>query len=472
MDADELPFTAEEEALDYKLGKMKFKIKLPGRQSISTSFKEEPSAAALPTPKATAATSPIQQEKEELPKTSPPPETTTSTTTAPPTLSLKVRIGLPKKETSTSEATKKDEPKKEEVKQVKEDPDLQTRKRAKIKVVTTRNLNLSNETLNFDPANNIRSSDWDSRVVLDDEPLIETLEKVVPYDVQGESPQPLDKGKNTVVIWATMPDDSTRFSFNICKTSSYQVNVPETVVLYQFGPRENKQAILQSSLMNQFWSTDVDRSIKGFPIEKGKQFQLRLTFCVQGIAVYLDGRLVSEFANRYGAIDHNKDLFLVVPTTDEVDTEPEKVIVHRVWWGYTVPTTIVPTTMKKRLAFTPETKPQEPLPRGKSNPGPQHQPSDDAIADCALFIAGLPKNDTAESELRRIFEHYQVDSIDNKLCLVADPAKGQGVVKLQNSTHVTTAINYLNTSRMLPGADSNLIVVAAKKRQVPAWFQC
>lgn len=341
-------------------------------------------------------------------------------------------------------------------------------KRPKVlKVVNPISMSLPEQILlDYDAKYDLSVKEWDSSK---DPPLIQKLENVDPTLIRNETTKEFEidtTKKNTLVIWATMPLESEKFSFHIALSESYKPTDPDTTFIYHLQARDrpklNKQSIIQNSLVNKTWSADVDRSIKGFPIEKNKPFQLRFTFCPQGIAVYLDGRLVTEFQYRYGAISSGSTLYLIVTNKDEQYHDVERVNIHRVWWGYAIPH--VPGTNKKKIAFASLEKAVS-----ASFNRPQSSIMEDAPADRALFIAGLPKDGSAETELSRIFEHYQVDTVNGRLCLSVDTSKGQGVVKLQNARNVETAIKYLNNIRTLFGG--TLVVIPAKRKQVPVWFE-
>ena len=321
--------------------------------------------------------------------------------------------------------------------------------------------------LEHDLKNNVHSTDWDSRAT--EEPLKVKLDDLRLFD--SASPE-LEEGNNTVVVWATMPTDSERFSFILARNSSHLLDDPQTTFYYRFDALDDatsQRKIVQSARGNDAPISQADESIKVFPFERNRQFQLRLVLCTQGVAVFLEGRFVSEFAYRPSLTPTGTSLHFICLTKDEQSGARESIVVNRVWWGRTAPQVPIPGTTKRRLAFE-AAAPDVARPLSALSGGGGSR-TDDGPADRTLFIAGLPKDATTEQELRRLFEHYQVDSTsDGRICIAADPVRGQGFVKLQNVRNMEMAINYLNNITIPSG--STLVVQQARRKQVPNWFYC
>ena len=96
--------------------------------------------------------------------------------------------------------------------------------------------------------------------------------------------------------------------------------------------------------------------------------------------------------------------------------------------------------------------------------------ADEAYVERVVFLTGLPKDGTAEVELKRLFEHYQVETAANgQPCLaVTDASRGYGCVKLQHVKGLEEAIKFLHQTNTLSG--DKLAVMKARRKQVPTWF--
>ena len=318
--------------------------------------------------------------------------------------------------------------------------------------------------IEFDRKHDIHTTEWSCANSAG--PLVLKLQHVDP--TVPETLRDTGDKKDTLVIWATMPVDSTWFSFHISPTPDFHEGDGASTVVYSFQSRIDQEtespSIFESSMKDGVWSKDIDRSAKDVVLERGKQFQLRLTFCPQGIAVFKDGRIMSEFTYKGSPVASKTDLYLVVPTLESTQGATASVVVHRAWWGHTLPQIPVPSTNRRRIAFVQSaptnTSTQTELPRYSS---------DDTLVERALRIVGLPKDDTALRELERIFEHYQVDTMNGRKCLSVDVATGIGFVKLQNTANAQSAINYLNNTRIPSG--ETLMVMHARRKQLPSWFE-
>lgn len=312
--------------------------------------------------------------------------------------------------------------------------------------------------LDFNSQNNVLSTDWDSRHA--DDNLKVLFENLYLFDNNNFD----QKGKNSVVIWATMPRDSERFSLIIASNSSHQIDDERTCIYYKFDASD--EGIVQSSRINSpKVITQRNTSVTGFPIERNRQFQLRLVLCMRGIAVYLDGKLLSEYAYKPGIVPNQASFYLICPTVDEESSVANGIIINRVWWGATTPYVSMPGG-KKRFAFEVFTN------EGQTSPSlaPSKVVLEDAMAERTLFVSGLPTDGSADAQVRRLFEPYQIDSTsDGRDCVAVDGSKGQGVVRVESDENFETAIKFLNVR--LPSG-YRLSVVPAKKKQVPNWFYC
>lgn len=304
------------------------------------------------------------------------------------------------------------------------------------------------------------SSDWDSRKVDESSPLQVELPDVSldSFDADSSSRQVMDEraaeGKrNTVVAVLTMPFESDRFSLFLGREEPVDVSSSTAPCVYRFIAKDSagRQSIVQTSLkkgQEGGASSESDRTVKGFPIVKQKRFELKLVLCVPGIAVFLNNRLVSEYPYSGEHPQPGQSLWFAVPVLGEENSKArEKVIIHKIWWGYSSP-----LVDSRKVPFM----------------GGDSQEERTGIAERCVVVSGLPKDGTAESELVRIFEHYQVETKGAKQCVSVDSHTGTGAVMFQSAFHVGKAIDYLSNT-ITPSGD-RLHVKQALKKQVPGWF--
>lgn len=160
---------------------------------------------------------------------------------------------------------------------------------------------------------------------------------------------PLDcaeKNYNTIVINATMPQESLKFNFNLAKTEAYKEKNPETLIYYHFRASEwkKKKTIVQNSFRNELWEKQEDKSITDFPITKGTAFEFKVQITLDGFLVYLDDVLKTKYAHRY-RVD-SPLLYLIIPLEDENYGDRNEVIIHSIWFGSTkIPSVVFPPLM-------------------------------------------------------------------------------------------------------------------------------
>lgn len=289
----------------------------------------------------------------------------------------------------------------------------------------------ASKKITYEPAGYLLQSDWNSLRATDALKVALPNLSFLPTSKAGIT-------GNSLVISATMPEDSRRFCFNICPNESYKENDFDTEIWYHFNPRDGwgRSQIVQNSFRKGSWDKAADRSIQEIPFEKGSPFELRIAICENGFAIYINGELRTEYFHRFGngKLTAGMTLYLMVPVIEERYGDRENVVVHSVWWGYIAPDDNI-------LRRYHKVQPQQNLIRKK----PKRLASTYEYEERVLFIAGLPHDGTAKQELMRLFAHYGMAKDGKGEPLVkANDNQGYGFVTLESEQNVEDAIQYLD----------------------------
>ena len=205
--------------------------------------------------------------------------------------------------------------------------------------------------LEYDAKFDLLNSDWDSsKAEIENSPPLNIelpgLELELTRNPETKEYEVDETKKNTLVVFGTLPTGSDGFMFCLGTSSSSDFTNPETNFFYCFDVKN--QAIIQNSFKDKTWSNDLDTSVKGMPIQRDKPFELRLVLCEQGIALYLNQKFMSEFGYRPENLVESGMPVHFFAFVKHHDGFKGQVIVHRVWWGNTIPY----VTSSKKLAFS------------------------------------------------------------------------------------------------------------------------
>jgi len=273
---------------------------------------------------------------------------------------------------------------------------------------------------------------------------------------------------NSVVVWGTWPENSTRFSINLCPTPSFQENDPRTTVLYHFNPRDppkRKPAIVQNVFIpGQKWCKREDIQMNRMPISKGKIFELRITISPDlKFFVFIDGIHVSTFSNQCDIthLQPTSILYLIVPVIEEHYGDKENVRIHGVWWGYhesetnkIVPGASPPTNRPRSTSGSHR--------RGNST----HWSSSNSGTGVTLHVSGFPglSRDELQTEILRLLQDYGIehDPVSRTPRIKLFEEKGFAFVTLVNDTVASNAIQ--NLHGQIGRAGVRLAVSRARKQ--------
>jgi hypothetical protein len=365
--------------------------------------------------------------------------------------------------------------------------------------------------LEFGDSGLLMQHDWYSREHTD--PLILELPRLR-FTADEDEGQGAGKFGNTVVVWATMPQDSERFCVNIQPTPSVNEKDAGTHVLYHFNPRDGwgKRHVVQNTFARGVWG-QPDKSIPGMPITKGRRFELQIRITPGEFLIFVDGAHVSTFRNRCDPrfLRAEESLYLVVPTVETHFGDKEDVRVHRIWWGYLKAAPVLrPPAPLGGLAVhgvpgsslpghaVPGAAPPGGSPSNKfgssasprrggkprwdesgggggssSNAGGAqrgHQgnyprePREPQFEDKQLFVSGLSMDPrSAHNDMLRLFEPYGIAKLNGEPVMRVVEGKGFGFVTLATPEAADEAIKFLN-GRPGQAPGSKLTITKAKKK--------
>lgn len=149
--------------------------------------------------------------------------------------------------------------------------------------------------------------------------------------------------ENTVVLKATVPSESKRFSFNI---ASEQHHDNFNNILFHFNPRQHEKGgvLVLNDKTNGTWGKAVAIPLCQLPVVIfGRPRQQKLTIGIQvrpaGFDVFLDGRHCARLERHGDArrhLDGNDSLVVHCPSTDD-SGKREDWLLESVWWGHREP---------------------------------------------------------------------------------------------------------------------------------------